>query len=210
MSIEKLILNNLVNNEEYTRKVIPFLKPEYFSDQVEKKIFELIYNYMDKYNSTPSLEALAVELQSTDGLSDDQYTQAQKEVSSLNIDSDKELPWLIDTTESFCKDKALYNALMKSVSLLDDKSDNLSKGSLPKLMSDALAVSFDTSIGHDFIENAEERYDVNHSEVFRVPFDIELLNEITSGGLPRKTLSMILASCVHPDTKIKVRFRKKE
>lgn len=194
MSIEKLIFTNLINSEEYTRKVIPFLKSEYFQDPIDKKIFELIHNYVENYNVSPSIEALNIDLDSTSGLSDDQYTEAKKVISSFIDKSDKDMPWLVDTTESFCKDKSLYNAVLESIKIIDNKSDNLSKGALPQIMSDALSVSFDTSIGHDFIDNASERYDINHSEVFRIPFDIDILNKITNGGLPRKTLSMLLAS----------------
>lgn len=194
MSIENLIFTNIINNEDYMRKVIPFLKSDYFKDPIENKIYELIDTYIEKYNVPPSREALAIDLQSASGLSDEQYIQAQKLITSYTEKSDKDLPWLVDTTEDFCKDKALYNALMEAIKITDNKSDNLSKGALPQIMSDALAVSFDTSIGHDFIDNASDRYDTNHSEVYRIPFDIELLNKITKGGLPKKTLSMLLAS----------------
>lgn len=194
MRTEELILRNLVHNEQYTRKVIPFLKPDYFHDNVDRKVYELIDSYIQKYNISPTTDALLIDLGNASGLSADQFTSAENLISSLDKGSDENIDWLVDTSESFCQDKALYNGIMTSIKIMDDKTNNLSKGSIPQILSDALGVSFDTHIGHDFIDNASDRYDFYHSEVDRIPFHLKYLNIITNGGLPNKTLTCFLAS----------------
>lgn len=193
MKIEQVIFANLINNEEYARQSLPHIKPEYFQDNVERKIYNLIDSYVDKYNSIPSKEALLIDLSNTEGLSEDQFTSATNIVQSLNKPDDKTIDWIIDQTEKFCQDKAIYNAIMDSIKILDDKKGVLSKGSIPELLNEALAVSFDNNIGHDFLESAEQRFEFYHRKEERIPFDIDYLNKITKGGLPRKTLNIALA-----------------
>jgi replicative DNA helicase len=193
MRIENVIFGNLVNNEEYARKVIPFLKSEYFTDNVDRTIFELIDAYVAKYSSFPSKEALSIDLGNKGGLTDDQFKSAEGIINDLAKSDDRDVTWLIDSTEKFCKDKALYNALMQSIQLVDDKKDSISVGSIPQILTDALAVSFDQSIGHDFLDDSDSRFDFYHRTEVKIPFDLDFFNKITKGGLPRKTLNIALA-----------------
>jgi len=193
MAIETAILSNLVFNEEYARKVIPFLKDEYFTGQTDKTIYRLIKEYVDKYNAFPSKEALAIDLSNKDGVSEETFKQSKELISGLVHDSETKIDWLLDQTEKFCQDKAIYNAIMASIGILDDSSGKTSKGSIPQILSDALAVSFDTHIGHDFIEDADSRFDFYHTKEIRIPFDLDYLNKATNGGLPKKTLNIALA-----------------
>ena len=195
MKIENVIFGNLVNNEEYARKVIPFLKSDYFTDNVDRTIFELIESYVAKYSTFPSKEALGIDLGNKNGLSDDQFKSAEGIISELAKSDDRDVAWLIDSTEKFCKDKALYNALMESIKLVDDnqRKDGISVGSIPQILTDALAVSFDQSIGHDFLDDSDERYEFYHRTEVKIPFDLDYFNKITKGGLPRKTLNIALA-----------------
>ena len=193
MAIETTILSNLVFNEEYGRKVIPFLKDEYFSDQKDRTIFKLITEYVNKYNAFPSKEALAIDLSNKDAISEDTFKQSKELISGLEYDPETQIDWLLDQTEKFCQDKAIYNAIMASIGILDDSSGKTSKGAIPQILSDALAVSFDTHIGHDFLEDADSRYDFYRRKEERIPFDIDFFNKITQGGLPKKTLNIALA-----------------
>ena len=200
---ETKILKHLVHNDEYTRKVLPFLKEEYFSNDGERVIFNIIDDYVKKYNSNPSLDAIAI------NLLDIKLNEVQKEdidiiLNDIKDPHDENFEWLIDSTEQFCKEKALWNGIMDSVAILEEKDKNRSKESIPQILQDALAVCFDPSIGHDYVEDYEERFDFYHSDVQRIPFDIELLNKITKGGLPNKSLSILIAGCVHPETSVKV------
>ena len=190
--IEKVILTNLALNEEFARKVIPFLKTEYFHDQSDRTIFELIDNYSKKYNKFPSKEALTVELTNSDRLSEETFKSCSQTIESMALD-DTDFDWLVDQSEKFCQDKAIYNAIMKSIQVLDDKTGKMSKGSIPSLLTDALAVSFDTHIGHDFLADSMSRYDFYHTKEVKVPFDLDMMNRITKGGLSKKTLNVILA-----------------
>jgi replicative DNA helicase len=195
MQIERAIFNNLLNNEMYARKTIPFLKPEYFHNRNDKVVFELIDSYIAKYNATPTKEAMLVDLNNRDNISEDQFKECKEIIEEIPDQSDQlsSVDWLVDQTEKFCQDKAIYNAIMQSIQIMDDKTGKMAKGSIPQLLSDALAVSFDTSIGHDFIEDAESRFEFYHRKEERLPFDIDFLNKITRGGLPRKTLNILLA-----------------
>jgi hypothetical protein len=206
--IEKTIFSNLIFNEDYTRKVIPFLKDEYFSDQIDKTVFKLIDNHLTQYNALPTKETLQIELNNLDNLSQDMYQKSKEAIDGLAVDSKFKLDWLLDQTEKFCQDKAIYNAIMNSIQILDDKTGKTSKGALPQILSDALAVSFDTHIGHDFLEDSDSRFDFYHQKEVRIPFDMDYFNKITNGGIPKKTLNIALAGCVHPDTKVMIRFRK--
>lgn len=195
MNLEKAIFNNLLNNETYARKTIPFLSPDYFHNRNDKVVFELIDSYVGKYNAFPTKEALFVDLNNKDGISEDQFKECKVLIEEIPDQSDQlsNVDWLIDQTEKFCQDKAIYNAIMKSIQIMDDKTGKLSKGAIPELLSDALAVSFDTSIGHDFVEDSQSRFEFYHRKEERLPFDIDYLNKITRGGLPRKTLNILLA-----------------
>jgi hypothetical protein len=195
MRIENVIFGNLVNNEEYARKVIPFLKSDYFTDNVDSTVYELIEEYVGKYGNFPSKEALAIDLGNRVGLTDDQFKAAETLIGDLAKSEDREIDWLIDSTEKFCKDKALYNALMESIKLVDDnkRKDGISVGSIPQILTDALAVSFDQNIGHDFLDDSDSRYEFYHRTEVKIPFDLDFFNKITKGGLPRKTLNIALA-----------------
>jgi archaellum biogenesis ATPase FlaH len=193
MAIENAILGNLVYNEEYSRKCIPFLKEEYFVSQDQKAVFRIIKEYVDKYNAFPSKEALAIDLSNKDGIGEETFKQSKELIAGLSVDTETKLDWLVDQTEKFCQDKAIYNAIMSSIQILDDKKTVEGKGSIPKILSDALGVSFDTNIGHDFLEDADSRYEFYHAKEVKLPFDLDYFNKITKGGLPRKTLNICLA-----------------
>lgn len=193
MALEETIFKNLVFNEEYSRKVLAFLRAEYFSDYKDRLVFELITDYVNKYNAPPSKEALAIDLSNKEGLNEQLFNETKDFISTLRNDNESKLEWLLDQTEKFCQDKAIYNAIMASIKVLDDKDGVAGKGSIPQLLSDALAVSFDTSIGHDYFEDANERFDFYHRKEEKIPFDLEYLNKITGGGLPKKTLNVCLA-----------------
>ena len=180
-------------NQDYGRKVIPFLKDEYFSDYTDKNVFKLVDEYVKKYNSFPTKEALLIDLRNLDNISQETYDKSKEMIDSLSTDDNTKIEWLVDQTEKFCQEKAVYNAIMSSIQILDDKTGNKSKGSIPQVLSDALAVSFDTSIGHDFLEDADGRFEFYHTKEVRIPFDLDYFNKITQGGLPRKTLNIALA-----------------
>ena len=196
MNLEKKILKHLIYDEEYTRKVLPFIKSEYFGDQSEKVLFEQIQFYVTKYNAMPSREALEIEIDNRANLTDDQHkstVQLIREISAEEITNDRD--WLIDETETFCQEKAIYNGIMRSIQILDNKNtkESLDKGSIPTILADALSVSFDHHVGHDFLDDAESRYDFYHKVEKRIPFDLDYLNRITKNGLPEKSLNIVLA-----------------
>jgi len=193
MNIENVIFENLIHNEDYARKVIPFLKTEYFTNKSDQIMFDLIDEYVKKYNAFPTKEALEIDLSDKSGLNEEVYKNAKDNIRAITVTDIIDMEWLIDKTESFCKDKAIYNALIESIKIVDKKDDKISVGAIPKILSDALAVSFDTNIGHDFLEDSASRYDFYHKKEVRIPFDLDYLNKITGGGLPRKTLNIILA-----------------
>jgi replicative DNA helicase len=193
--LEHSILKNLIYNDSYCRKVLPFISPDYFSDDTEKVVFKEVNEFVNKYKSLPTHEALVINFTESKSLTE---TQVRTSINLLDeIYKQREEPteeqWLIEQTEKFCQDKAIYNAIMESVSILDDKNHKTSKGEIPKLLSDALGVSFDSHIGHDYINDAEDRFDFYHRVEERVRFDLDLFNKITKGGLPVKTLNIALA-----------------
>jgi len=191
--IEPLILGSLLHNEEYTRKVLPFLEEEYFDSLENKLIYRTIDTYIKDYNSIPTKDALRLSLEESRSVSEEQFEVVSKTINELSYDEKNSEDWLLDKTETFCQDKALYNAIRTSIGVMDSNDSKLDKGSIPKLLQDALGVSFDNSVGHDFLENVDERYEFYHRKEARIEFDIELLNTITKGGLPRKSLNIILA-----------------
>lgn len=195
MKLEQTILKNLIYNEEYLRKVLPFLKTDYFTDKTEKVIFDEITAFTQKYNSTPTIEAIALSVKERRTLTDVEVEKSDTylaEIEKLKGEESK-IQWLVDKTEKFCQEKAIYNAVLGSISILDGKDKNHDKGQIPKILSDALSVSFDNSVGHDYLENSEERYEFYHRKEERIPFDLEFFNRITKGGLPAKTLNIALA-----------------
>lgn len=189
---EDLILSSLIFNEGYSRKVIPFLNSTYFTDKTNRILFEQINEYIQKYNSLPSQTALLIEVEKVSGVTDEEISIAKTKVTDFKKEQ-VDTEWLVDETEQFCKQKALYNAISNSIKILDGTDKTNNTGQLPKILEEALAVSFDTHIGHDFIDDAEERYAFYHRKETRIPFNLVYLDKITKGGLPRKTLNVILA-----------------
>jgi len=191
-NIEKTILANLISNEQYARKVIPFLKPEYFQDNNEKIVFEEISKFAVKYSKLPTSISLQVELDNRKDLNEQTYKDITSLVETLQVDPvDDE--WLTQTTERFCKDKAVYNAVVDGISIIEGRDKNRKPDALPSLLTDALAVSFDNRVGHDYFKDAEARFEYYHKKEKRIPFDLEFFNKITKGGLPQKTLNIALA-----------------
>ena len=193
--LETTILKNLIFNEDYARKILPFIKSEYFTDNTEKILFEEVNEYINHYKNLPTSESLVINFTESKKLTEQQVRDSIEMLREINAEREEKSDnaWLIDNTEKFCQDKAIYNAIMKSVQILDNKSENDSKGSIPKLLSDALGVSFDSSVGHDYVEDADNRFDFYHKHETKIPFDLDIFNKITKGGLPQKTLNIALA-----------------
>ena len=190
--IETTILRNLVFNEEYSRKVIPFIQPNYFEQRTEKIIFEEITQFIVKYGNAITTEALAIEMENRTDLSEMEVKES-REITSTLTDAPVENQWLLDTTEKWCRDRAIYLALMESVGIADGQDKEKNRDAIPSILSDALAVSFDNHIGHNYLEDYKERYESYHKKEDRIPFDLEYFNKITKGGLPNKTLNVALA-----------------
>jgi len=189
--LEQTILSNLIYNEDYARKVIPFIKEEYFQDSIEKIIFKTIWQYADQYKSAATVSALAIELQKAT-LNDEHYKTALEYLESLEKD-EVGLEWLSNQTEQWCKDKAIYNAVLNSIHIIEGKVDDTGPEALPSLLSDALSVSFDKHVGHDYIEQSDDRYEFYNRSEEKVPFDLDFFNRITKGGMPNKTLNIAIA-----------------
>ena len=205
--VEFLILRNLLHNEEYTRKVIPFLKSEYFEDTNQRIVFEEILSFVQEYNQPATKEILSIEAEKRKDINDTSFQEIVHLVSNLE-DVPVEMSWLVDTTEKWCRDRAIYLALMESIHIADGKDSKKNRDSIPSILSDALAVSFDNHVGHDYLLDYEHRYELYHKKEDKIEFDLEYFNKITKGGLPNKTLNIALAGCVHPETRVKIRFRK--
>ena len=188
-NIEQTILRNLLHDEQYMRKVIPFIKPDYFQG-VYKTLFKEVGKYIGKYNKLPTQETLVIELET---LNEEQYNMSMDIVPHLFTNEPIDENWLNDATEKWCQDRAIYNAVMESISIIDGKHESLTKNALPELLSKALGISFDTNVGHDYVENAEDRFEFYHTEEDRIPFDLDNFNKITKGGVPNKTLNIALA-----------------
>lgn len=191
--IENTILSNLVHNEEYMRKVFPHMAEEYFESAPERKTFNLISDYIAKYTSLPSIHALKIELENTENLSEEVYSGVGAILEEIKDPNDVNIDWLIDSTEQFCKDRSIFIAIHESIVIIQGEDKERDTGSIPQLLSNALAVSFDNSVGHDYIENAEERFDYYHTKENKVPYDLDYFNEITQGGASKKSLNIILA-----------------
>ena len=192
MKVETLILKNLLLTEEYPRRVLPFVKQEYFEEKTDQYLFDVIHKYFVKYSAVPTVEALTIEVGKISTLSDDQFKQITQTLDSFDKEK-TELDWLLDTTEKWCQERAIYLALMESIKIADGSDQKKGPDAIPSILSDALGVSFDNHIGHDYIDDYEERYDSYHKVETKVPFDLDFFNKITKGGLPSKTLNIALA-----------------
>ena len=190
--VEQLVIKNLLLDEEYVRKALPFIKSEYFSELTGRKLFTVVTKYFTDYSAIPTKEALKIEVGQVDDISDDQHKDIVKAID--NIDAEKsEFDWILDTTEKWCKERALYLALMESIKIAEGNDEKRAAGAIPTILSEALAVTFDNHIGHDYLEDYEERYEFYHQKEEKIPFDLEFFNKITKGGLPNKTLNVALA-----------------
>ena len=190
--IENTIISSLFFNEEYTRKVLPFIKEEYFSNRVEQLLFGEVFGFIEKYNNLPTKDAILIELNSRRDINEEELQHIKDYVVSVeNTESDDQ--WLLETTEKFCKDRAVHNAVLAGIKILDNKDKTQTPEAIPHILSEALAVSFDKSVGHDYIEDAESRFKFYHTKEKRYQFDLDYMNRITKGGVPSKTLNIALA-----------------
>ena len=190
--VETTILNNLLFNEEYTRKVLPFLRPEYFEEKCDTLVFEQISSFLTQYDKLPTKEVLNIELQKRVDLSQDEYSLVTRLVESL-VPTESDRTWVLDTTEKWCKERAIYLALMESIKIADGQDEKKQPDAIPSILSDALAVGFDQHVGHDYLDDSKDRFAYYHRVENKIPFDLEYFNKITSGGLSDKTLNIALA-----------------
>jgi len=191
-TVEFLVLKNLLHNEEYVRKVIPFIKGDYFEDRNQKIVFEEIIKFVEDYNKPVTKEILCIEAEKRQDITDDSFKEITNLISNLD-DDHTEFDWLVNTTEKWCRDRAIYLALMESIHIADGNDEKKNRDSIPTILSDALGVSFDTNVGHDYLIDYEERYESYHRKEDKIPFDLEYFDKITKGGLPNKTLNIALA-----------------
>ena len=191
-TIERTALTQLVTNEQYARKVLPFMKGDYFSDKTERTVFEEITKFVDKYNKIPTQTSLEIEVSSRKDLNEEEFKKVVAVIKTLES-TDVDFDWLVNTTEQFCKDKAVYNAIVEGISIIDGKDKKRGPDAIPSILTDALAVGFDNRVGHDYLADSDERYDYYHTVEEKIPFDLEFFNRITKGGLPPKTLNIALA-----------------
>ena len=191
-TVEFLVLRNLLHNEEYVRKVIPFIKGDYFEDRNQRIVFEEIVKFVEDYNKPATKEVLCIETEKRQDITDDSFKEITTLIGSLD-EQPSEFDWLVNTTEKWCRDRAIYLALMESIQLADGKDDTKGRDAIPTILSDALGVSFDTNVGHDYLIDYEERYESYHRKEDKIEFDLEFFNKITKGGLPNKTLNIALA-----------------
>ena len=191
-TIERTTLSNLIYNEDYCRKVLPFIKPTYFEVKEERIIFEESYSFVDKYKKIPSQISLEIEVEQRKDLTETEHSKIVDIIKTLDS-TDVDMDWLLDTTEKFCKDKAIYNAIVDGISIIDGKDKNRTADSIPSILTDALAVSFDNAVGHDYLLDSDSRFEFYHRVEERIPFDLDFFNKITKGGLPTKTLNIALA-----------------
>ena len=191
---EEVILKNLIYDEEYTRKVLPFLKSDYFAEKEDRLLFEQIHKFINKYNNLPTKEALVIEFDNLN-IKDDDFDGATNLLTKLEKNEEEtDINWLLDTTERFCQDKAIYNAVVSSIGILDEsKANTQEKGAIPELLTDALSVSFDPHVGHDYFLDSDDRFDSYHKSEKKIPFDLDYFNKVTKGGFSVKTLNIILA-----------------
>jgi len=190
--IERTILTNLIYNEDFLRKVLPFIEPDYFDSRIERVVFEEIANFIAKYDKMPTKEILGIEIKDRTDLTQQEYSETVEVSNSLENEEINQ-QWLLDATEKWCKDRAIYLALMESIRIADGGDEKKNRDAIPAILQDALAVCFDNNVGHDYLEDYEERYDFYHQTEEKIPFDLEFFNKITKGGLPNKTLNIALA-----------------
>ena len=190
--VETTILRNLVHDEDYLRKVVPFIEPDYFSDRSDRLVFESIAEFVVKYDKPATQEILSIELENNTNVTEEEYKQIKQFISDLSP-APVNTEWLMETTEKWCRDKAIYLALMESIKIADGQHEKKGRDAIPSILSDALAVSFDNHIGHDYLNDYEARYESYHRQEDRIPLDLEYFNKITKGGLPNKTLNIALA-----------------
>ena len=191
-TIERTALTQLVTNEQYARKVLPFMKGDYFSDKTERTVFEEITKFVDKYNKIPTQTSLEIEVSGRKDLNEEEFKKVVAVIQTLES-TDVDFEWLVNTTEQFCKDKAVYNAIVEGISIIDGKDKHRGPDAIPNILTDALAVGFDNRVGHDYLVDADDRFDFYHTIEEKIPFDLEFFNRITKGGLPPKTLNIALA-----------------
>ena len=191
-TIERTALTQLVTNEQYARKVLPFMKGDYFSDKTERTVFEEITKFVDKYNKIPTQTSLEIEVSGRKDLNEEEFKKVVAVIQTLES-TDVDFDWLVNTTEQFCKDKAVYNAIVEGISIIDGKDKHRGPDAIPNILTDALAVGFDNRVGHDYLVDADDRFDFYHTVEEKIPFDLEFFNRITKGGLPPKTLNIALA-----------------
>ena len=191
-TIERTTLSQLVYNEEYARKVLPFLKGDYFADKTERTVFEEIQKFVEKYNSVPTQTSLEIEVSDRGDLNESDYKKVIEVIKTLES-TEVDYDWLVDTTEKFCKDKAVYNAIVDGIKIIEGKDKKRDAGAIPSLLTDALAVGFDNHIGHDYVLDSDSRFEFYHRVEEKIPFDLDFFNRITKGGLPPKTLNIALA-----------------
>jgi len=192
IELEKTILRNILTQDDFMRKVLPFVQKKYF-EGVYRELFDQVTKFVTKYNKLPTLEAFKIELDEVTTMNEEMYTHALDILPDIFTPKEEDSEWLLNTTEKWCQDRAVYNAIMESIQIIDGKHQQLTKNAIPDVLQKALAVCFDTNVGHDYLENVEERYDFYHEQEERIPFDLEYFNEITKGGLPNKTLNIALA-----------------
>ncbi len=190
--IEATILSNLFFNEDYTRKVLPFIKEDYFTNRTEKLLYGEIYKFVDKYKNNPTKDAILIELNQRKDINEEEHTAIRHMVVGLS-EEEAEPQWLLDTTEKFCKDRAVHNAVLSGITILDGKDKKQTAEAIPHILSEALAVSFDKSVGHDYVEDADKRFEWYHTKEKKFQFDLNYFNKITKGGVPSKTLNIALA-----------------
>ena len=191
-NLEQIILRNILTNEDYMRKVLPFVRPDYF-EGIYRILFKEAGKFVAKYNKLPTAESFQADLQQSERITGEQYGLAMDIIPHLFTKEKIDEDWLLDNTEKWCQDRAVYNAIMESISIIDGKHSKLTKNALPDILQKALGVAFDTNVGHDYVENAEQRFEFYRKEEDRIPFDLEYLNRITKGGVPNKTLNICLA-----------------
>lgn len=208
--IADTILANVIHNEEYCRRVFPYLDISYFESDAHRKIFDSIHGYISEYKSPPSIETLKILLEGRKDLNEKSFKEVKDVFKSLRPDPNVNNDWLVKETEKYCQDQSFANALKKCIAIYEGNDKSQDMGAAPSIMSEALSVSFDTNIGHDFFEDYDERYEFYHRKEERIQFDIDLLNVVTKGGLPKKSLTVYMAECVNANTKIRVRIKKKK
>ena len=192
-TIERTALGQLLSNEDYARKVMPHMKMDYFSDKTERTVFEEIQKFVQRYNALPTKDTLEIEIDTRRDLNEDDIKRVLTVVKELSVDDDINADWLVETTEKFCKDRAVYNAIVEGIQIIDGKDKRRDAAAIPSILTDALAVGFDNRVGHDYLLDSESRFEYYHTVEEKIPFDLEFFNKITKGGLPPKTLNIALA-----------------